>query len=445
MITIIERLENALAAIRRFDPQLHAWVLVDEDGARRAAEQLTREAEAGKSRGPLHGMPVGIKDIVDVCGMPTRAGSTLLEDIPARRDAPVVAALRKAGAVILGKTVTVEFACFDPSPTMNPWSKGNPWSKDLCHTPGGSSSGSAVAVATGMCEGAIGTQTGGSLVRPASYCGIATCKPTFGRVSREGVFPVSHEFDHVGPMAQTVAQLEAMLECLPVAEDFSPPGRILEGSWAVKEESPAVKTDQPPRLGLIEEFFMEIADAEVLRLTQAALQRLQAAGATVVSVDCPVDFSAILPMHRLIMGVEAAAVHRRRFAEHRESYGPVIAGLLDEGLKTKAVDFAAALDRLRIYRRRVAKLLDGVDALIVPSTHTTAPPTLSTTGTPEFQAPWSCAGLPVVSMPCGLSEEGMPTAVQVVGQYHQDRRLLSLAKWCESAIGFSQRPWVLGQ
>ncbi len=440
MAEIVERVENALAAIEKLDPRLHAWVLVDRAGARRAAEELTAESKSGADRGPLHGMPVGIKDIVDVRGMPTRAGSTLTDERPAQRDAPLVAALRQAGAVILGKTVTVEFACFDPSPTLNPWSK------DLTHTPGGSSSGSAVAVATGMCEAAIGTQTGGSLVRPSSYCGIATCKPTLARVSRDGVFALSHEFDHVGPMARTVAQLEAVLQCLPVSADFAPPHGAAEKKTArerAEAESQSFSGEHGPRLGLIEPFFMEVADETIRRLTEATLVRLRGSGATVVSVDCSIDFTAVAPLHRLIMGVEAAAVHRRRFAAHRAGYGPLISGLLDKGLQTTAVDFAEALGRLRAYRRAVVGLLDGVDALIVPSTHTTAPPTLATTGTPEFQAPWSCAGLPVVSMPCGLSDAGLPAAVQLVGPYHQDRRLLEIARWCERAIAFDQRPWIL--
>jgi aspartyl-tRNA(Asn)/glutamyl-tRNA(Gln) amidotransferase subunit A len=373
--------------------------------------------------------------------MPTRAGSTLTDNRPKDQDAPVVAALRKAGAVILGKTVTVEFACFDPSPTLNPWSK------NLSHSPGGSSSGSAVAVATGMCEAAIGTQTGGSLVRPSSYCGIATCKPSFGRVSRDGVYPLSYEFDHVGPMARSVGQLEATLECLPVSADFAPPdGTVGKRTARERAESEGQAWDDGhgPRLGVIEPYFMELADENVRRLTKETLEKLRQSGATVVSVACPVDFSAVLPMHRIIMGVEAAAIHRRQFTEHRESYGPLITGILDEGMQTKGVDFAEALGRLREYRRAVASMLDGVDALIVPSTHTTAPPLeLGTTGTPEFQAPWSCAGLPLVSLPCGLSNEGLPAAVQLVGPYHHDRRLLSISRWCETVIGFNHRPWII--
>lgn len=430
MESIIDRLENALAAIDRLDDRLHAWVHVDANSARREAERLTAELKAGNIRGPLHGMPIGVKDIIDVRDMPTRAGSTLLSPEPTQCDAPVVAALRKAGAIIIGKTTTVEFACFDPSPAMNPWSK------DFSHTPGGSSSGSAVALATGMCEAALGTQTGGSLVRPSTYCGVATCKPTFGRVCRDGVFPVSYHFDHVGPMARSVTVLAALLDCLPPATDFSPPQTVCP-------ESRPGRLECPPRLGVIEPYFMEIASPEVLRLFKETLDRLRSAGAEIVPVPCPIDFSKVLPMHRLIMGAEAAAVHRGRFADHRMSYGPLISRLLDEGLQTKAVDFAAALDRLRAYRRRVVDLFEGVDALIVPATHTTAPHSLATTGTPEFQAPWSCAGTPVAALPCGLSDEGLPAGVQLVGRYHEDFRLLSIAEWCEKIIDFNEKPWIL--
>ncbi len=208
-LTPQEIVDECLDQIDKYEDRLHAWVIVDAENARRTADDLEREIKAGNYRGPLHGIPIGIKDIIDVAGLPTRAGSPLRENYPASAtDAPLVKTLRQAGAIILGKTVTVEFACFDPSPTRNPWDV------NLRHTPGGSSSGSAVAVAMGMCFGALGTQTGGSLVRPASYCGIATMKPTFGLLSREGIVPVSYHLDHPGPMARTADDLEILMQCL---------------------------------------------------------------------------------------------------------------------------------------------------------------------------------------------------------------------------------------
>jgi len=429
----LELVDACLAQIDRFDARLHAWVLVDREGARREAIRLGEEAEQGQFRGPLHGVPVGIKDIVDVAGWPTRAGSPLREGHVAAADAPVVAALRRAGAIVLGKTVTVEFACFDPSPTRNPWSP------DLTHTPGGSSSGSAVAVAMGMCLGAIGTQTGGSLVRPSTYCGIATCKATFGRVSREGVVPVSYHFDHVGPMARRVADLALMLDCLPRSDDFSPPQ--MDGSSDGASDRGEDRAARPPRLGLLGGYFHETADEPIRQLVADTVARLRQAGAEVVPVAESVDFTTVRqPMHWTIMAVEAAAVHRVPFATHRDQFGPMLREFLDEGLACPAVRYAELLARLRAFRREVVPLLSGVDALLAPSTHTTAPPTLSTTGTSEFQAPWSAAGLPVVSIPCGLATDGMPGAVQLVGRYHGEASLLATAAWCERAIGFDLRP-----
>src|SRR6266851_1740133 len=191
-----ELLRDCLSQIDRYEPKVQAWVFVDRDRAQAQCEALTLEIERGNYRGPLHGIPLGIKDIFDVFDWPTAAGSPLWKQSIARRDATVVARLRQAGAIFLGKTATTQYASFDPSPTRNPW---NP-----ARTPGGSSSGSAAAVACGMCLGALGSQTGGSITRPASYCGVLGCKPTYGRVSTAGVVPLAPSMDHVGPMARCV-------------------------------------------------------------------------------------------------------------------------------------------------------------------------------------------------------------------------------------------------
>jgi aspartyl-tRNA(Asn)/glutamyl-tRNA(Gln) amidotransferase subunit A len=191
---------------------------------------------------------------------------------------------------------------------------------------------------------------------------------------------------------------------------------------------------------LLEQFFMEHADAAVRKVTESALEKLRQAGAEIVPVSLPGGFDDVRTIHRTVMAVEAAAYHRRQFAAHRAAYGPMIAGLLDEGLAISGVDYAAALAAQRDFRRRVASLFDGVDALIVPSTDTTAPHTLETTGTPKFQAPWSCAGVPVVSLPSGLADDGMPAAVQIVGPAGADAAVLEIARWCEEQIGFEAQP-----
>ncbi len=415
-------LDICLKRIRSCDGDVRAWVRIDEETARREAEAMTTEAAEGRFRGPLHGIPIGIKDIIDVAGLPTEAGSPLRKGRVAASDAPVVAALRRNGAILLGKTVTVEFACFDLPPTRNPWDP------TFQRTPGGSSSGSAAALAMGMCLGALGTQTGGSLVRPSSYCGVATCKPTFGRVDRTGVVPVSYHFDHVGPMARRVRDLEILLATLPYSQDFAPP----------QPPTPIRTHGVRPRLGLVEAFFRSGAASMVRAVVDRAVQML-AAEAEIDMVAPTVDFEMIQEVHTTVMAAEAAAYHRRDFAAHREAYGPMISGLLDRGLATSAVEYADALGSLHEYRRRVPAMLNDCDALIMPATDTTAPPR-ETTGPKRFQAPWSCSGLPVVSLPCGLADDGLPVAVQLVGHHHDDTQLLGIATWCEERFGFALRP-----
>lgn len=202
-ISPIDLVEYCLARIEQFDSRIHAWILVDADGAREQATRQQEMLDRGSELPPLAGIPIGIKDIIDVAGWPTKAGSPLRENHVATEDATLVRSLRSADAIILGKTVTTQFASFDPPPTRNPWN-------NLARTPGGSSSGSAAAVATEMCMAAIGSQTGGSIIRPASYCGVAGLKPTFGRVSLEGVVPLSEHLDHPGPIARSVRDLWAV-------------------------------------------------------------------------------------------------------------------------------------------------------------------------------------------------------------------------------------------
>lgn len=406
--------------IRRHDAKVRAWVVVDEHSARREAEILAKEAKAGQFRGPLHGLPIGVKDIIDVAGFPTRAGSSTRDDRLARSDAPLVAALRRAGAIVLGKTVTVEFACFDPSPTRNPWDPA------LEHSPGGSSSGSAAAVAAGMCLGAVGTQTGGSLVRPATFCGIAACRPTFGTLSTEGVVPVSYHLDQPGPMGRTASDLERMLDVM-----------------AGLPHREALEMPTAPRLGFVEPFFMERADPPVADATREAVEKLRARGAVIEPVALAENFPHVLAMHWLVMAVEAAAYHREAFAACRSQYGPMISKLLDEGLTISAVDYADALAHQRHFQRQIVDGFEGFDALVCPATDTTAPPTLATTGKRDFQAPWSYAGVPVVSIPCALAFNGLPVGLQLVGRPHTESHLFRVARWCESVLEFREYPPIL--
>ncbi len=341
-MTPLDLVADCLERIGQLDEQIGAWVKVDAAGALRDAELRTRELEDRVAKGPLHGIPVGIKDIVDVARWPTRAGSSLTSDRPAEADATVVARLRAAGAIILGKTVTTEFACFDPPPTNNPWNPDR--------TPGGSSSGSAAALALGMCSGAIGSQTGGSITRPASYCGVAGIKPTWGLVSRAGVVPVSFHLDHVGPMARSVADAALLLRAMagPDPRDPACSPRAL-GDWSgVWQACPAA-----PRLGVIRPYFFAGADPETAELTLSALQALAEQGAELVDLPQIDSFDHVHAMHRRIMACEAAEFHRRKFGVPREGYAANMQGLIDEGLTVTMSQYQEALEHQVAFRHAV--------------------------------------------------------------------------------------------
>src|SRR5262245_34558169 len=270
--TCVSVVEQCLAQIDAWESKVHAWVSIDRDGALARARELDRDLAEGKVRGPLHGIPLGIKDLFDVAGWPTLAGAPWLQSAPAAADAPVIARLRKAGAIILGKTVTTQFACFDPPETRNPW--------NLERTPGGSSSGSAAAVATGMCLGALGSQTGGSITRPASYCGVAGCKPTFGLVPLEGVYPLAASLDHPGPIARSVGDAALLLEVM--------------AEQPIGYPTPC----DPPRLGRLRGMFAGRAEETSAAVFEQALMRLASAGATVRDATLPAAFDNVLDCHR---------------------------------------------------------------------------------------------------------------------------------------------------
>lgn len=428
-------LDACLAKIDEHESQVRAWVSVDREGALRRAAELDAELAAGHWRGPLHGIPMGIKDIVDVAGWPTKAGAewfpaewnamsqaTLPHPDPlpggegeerlARCDAPIVARLRDAGVVIVGKTVTTQFASFDPPVTRNPW--------HLDRTPGGSSSGSAAAVATGMCLGAIGSQTGGSITRPASYCGVAGCKPTFGLVDCDGIVPLAQNMDHPGPIARCVRDLALLLD---VIGDERPNSL---GIVTALDASPLA----PPRLGRLGGIFDEFADDEVRAMMATALGRLSHAGAIVHSVPLPAAFADVISRHRTIMAVEAAAWHVALLTKHPHGYQPKIRSLMEEGFRTPAPEYVRCCEHQARLSRDILACFDSADVLVTPATTTPAPDTTST-GDPSFNAPWSYTGLPTVSFPVGLSRDGLPLAIQLIGRPNGESDLFRAAAWCE--------------
>jgi len=402
-----EIVEICLQRIDAYEKQLQAWVLVDREGALQEASRREAELRDGRDRGPLHGIPLGVKDIIDVAGMATRAGSALTDEATKAADAPLVARLREAGAIVLGKTVTTELACFDPPPTRNPW--------NLLRTPGGSSSGSACAVAAGMCLGALGSQTGGSITRPASYCGVAGLKPTHGRLDVTGIVPVSRHLDHPGPIARCVADLEIVFAVLA----DRPPEPASEAFRA-----------RQPHMGVLAGYFLEQASAEVAWVFRSAIDALVAAGAKSSLAALPAAFGNVHQQHWRLMAREAALAHGERYRAGAERLGPKVAGLIREGLADAQRPQLALQAE---FRREAVQTLGHFDALVTPATPTTAPDP-STTGDPKFNSPWSYAGLPTVSIPCGLAEDGLPVGLQLVGHLERESELLAVAAWCERHV-----------
>jgi aspartyl-tRNA(Asn)/glutamyl-tRNA(Gln) amidotransferase subunit A len=417
-------LERCLGQIDRYEERVRAWVLVDRAGAMEQARQAEAEVKAGHWRGPLHGIPLGIKDIIDVFDFPTAAGSRLWKDSIARQDATVVRRLRSAGAVLVGKTVTTQYASFDPPPTRNPWKTSR--------TPGGSSSGSAAAVACGMCLGALATQTGGSITRPASYCGVASIKPTFGRVSTNGVLPLAPSMDHIGAITGCVRDLSFIMQAIAGAD----PQDSECSNLPVSDLSIHGKL-KPPRLGRVRGLFDRLADTTMSAMVDRATATLAARGATIQEVALPGTFEEVLPRHRTVMAVEAAKYHETRLRRHPEDYGPCISQLLKEGLACSAPDFARTKEHQKLLSNEMRSLAFP-DALLLPAT-TCAAPDAATTGDPAFNSPWSYTGLPVVSFVAGWTDDGMPLALQLVGPPWSEANLLATAAWCEEALSIPHR------
>ena len=404
--------EACLARVRALEPQVLAWAHLDADGALAAARERDAEAAAGRPRGPLHGVPVGIKDIFDVAGMLTTAGAREFAHTHPTRDCGAVARLRAAGAVILGKTHTTQFAFRDPSPTRNPW---NP-----AHTPGGSSSGSAAAVAARMVPGAIGSQTVGSILRPAAFCGVVGLKGQHGLVPVDGAVPLAWSLDHVGPFARSVDDAALMLSVL--ADQVVEPAAV-----------------QAPRLAVGRQLF-DRAEPELRRHLDAIVGRLAAAGAHVSELALPPAFAGILAAGTTVLEVEAATYHQPAFAKFASDYGPGMAEMIPRGLARSATEYVTANRARLAFREVMIPLLLAHDALLSPAAPGAAPAGLGWTGDASLCAPWSSAGVPSISIPTGVDAAGLPLALQLVQAPGEVGRLLGTAAWCERVTGFAARP-----
>ena len=411
-VSAVELVEACLARMRALDSELRAWAHVDGEGALAVARERESEARAGRLRGPLHGVPIGVKDIFDVAGMPTTGGAKSFAHTRPSADAASVARIRAAGAIVLGKTVTTEFAYRDPAPTRNPWNHG--------HTPGGSSAGSAAAVAARMTPLALGSQTVGSVLRPAAYCGVVGFKGTHGLVPVAGVIPLAWSLDHVGVLTRSVGDAALAMSVLA--------GRDIEPS--------AVSA---PRLALAPELLGR-ASREVTAHIEAVADAFACAGATVSKVELPASFHVLAAAGLTVLEAEAAAYHEPWFGQHADQYGSEMRSLIEAGLRVPATAYVSANRARLAFRGEVTPLLAAHDALLCPTAPAPAPASLGSTGDGSLCSPWSNAGVPAITLPSGIASSGLPHAIQLVQAAGASSRLLGVAAWCERVLGFTRVP-----
>ena len=429
-LTAVELAEACLDRIQALDERLKAWVYVDRETVLADAQAADAAVSANRALGPLHGVPIGVKDIYYTAGIPTRAGSEVYKDFVPDYDAASLKLLKRAGAIMLGKAVTTEFACLDPSPTFNPW--------NAAHTPGGSSSGSAVAVATRMCPAALGSQTVGSVLRPAAYNGVVGFKPTFGRVSRYGVVPVSWNLDTVGWLARSVEDAALLLQVTAGPDGQDP----VSSREPVGDYLSAIQAPPAPRVGLLRRYFYERADAETRRHFDGVAEQLAQAGAEVEELPMPDSIESAFDDQLLIMSVEAAAFHEPMYREQAEDYQPKLRAMLAGGLQVDAITYTRALERRREFIDDMQQLSARCDVLLTPAAPEPPQADRTNTGNPAFQGPWTSCGLPAVALPSGLAESGLPLAMQLVASPFAESRLLAAAQWCEETLGLNLSPPV---
>lgn len=386
------------------EPEVSAWSFLDAE----AALTRARQCDASRPIGPLHGVPVGIKDVIDVCGMPTGMGSPIYKDYRPFADASCVAALRAAGAVILGKTVTAEFAGVTPGATRNPIA--------LSRTPGGSSSGSAAAVADNMVPLAFGTQTGGSILRPASYCGVVGFKPSYNTVNRAGLKFAAESFDTIGPMARTVADVALIW-------------RILVGQGASETQA----ASRPLRFALFRTQHWHRASIETAEAMRTVADRLMSRGATIEEIPVPKGFEELTEARKVINNYERARALAWEWQHHRDQISRALAAVVTDGMSIPYDNYLRATKTVEHWRAWLGNAMNGYDALLTPSADGEAPQGLESTGSAAFQENWTMLHAPSISLPLCTGPNGLPVGVQLVGKLHGDDALLNVAQWAMQA------------
>jgi aspartyl-tRNA(Asn)/glutamyl-tRNA(Gln) amidotransferase subunit A len=431
-----ELVEACFRQIERLNPELNAFITVIDPG-----EALSAQAPASTERSAnrLRGIPLAIKDLFDIAGVRTTAGSRFFADHVSQEDAFVVERLKEAGAVIMGKTNTHEIALGVTGNNPHFGTARNPW--DPKRVPGGSSSGSAIAVATGMALGALGTDTGGSIRIPASLCGIVGLKPTFGRVSLRGVFPLSWNLDHAGPLTKSVRDAALLLQVIALYDPLDPASvKMLTGDYLnhlddpVKERKIAFATGK----------FIETSDPEVLEIVRQTIGAFRSLGCEVHDVDMSWLRDAALA-NKLMTQSDGAAVHRDRLREHPEMFGEDIRRRLEDGANTSSTDYILARRTQAEMKKRFEQFFEDYDFLVTPTTPIAAPTIEGHDAVEQaarltrFTAPFNLAGLPALSVPCGFTAEGLPVGLQIVSRAWGEFKVLNLGHAFEQATEWHSR------
>ena len=426
--TALSVVEQALARIDAVESQIEAWATLDREGALEQARRLDEAIARGEAPGLLAGVPVGIKDIIDVAGLPTRAGAPAFAHYTPERDARVVELLRRAGAIIMGKTHTTEFAYLDPAPTRNPWNRQ--------HTPGGSSSGAGASVGAGTIPLAIGSQTVGSVLRPAAYCGAVGFKPAYGRISYAGTLPLAPSFDHLGVIVRSVADAAFALNAL-AGHDANDPFSL---DAPVEDYGSGLDDAEAPRIAIPRNYYHGTAEPEVEQHVTDVARRFREAGARLADLTLPQTAPEISDMAMPVMRHEAAAAHAERYARHKDEYRDNLRSLVEAGLATSREKYEAARRGVDALREYLLATLEQADVLLLPVAPGPAPASLETTGPGIFCGPASFTGLPSIALPSGLAAGGLPLAVQLVAGPRGEAKLLAIAAWAEKLLDFQERP-----
>jgi Asp-tRNA(Asn)/Glu-tRNA(Gln) amidotransferase A subunit family amidase len=409
-------MQACLARVHEVDRDVQAWTFLDEKHVLAQAKARDLDKSEGRPLGPLHGVPVAVKDIFDTCDMPTEDGTVLHAGRTPAHDATAVAMLRAAGAVIMGKTVTTECACYSPGKTRNPHNPG--------HTPGGSSSGSAAAVAAGMAPVALGSQTNGSVIRPAAFCGVYGFKPTHGLISRYGVMKLSRTLDHVGFFSRSLDDLALLAEVLAGWDEGDPDTRVR--AQIPFREIAAQEPPLEPIVAFVKPPVWDRTDAE----TREAFDELAAQlGDRAVHIELPSLTAQALDWHRTIMESEMSASLDREFEQGRDRLSESLRTQLARGRQIPVLEYQRALARIPLLNSGFDEMFERCDAFITPSAAGTAPKGLDSTGDPAFCTLWTLCGMPALNLPLMQGTNGLPLGVQLVGARHSDPRLLRTARW----------------